>query len=93
MHAGVQSTPGGYPQYCLKALGVPYPIVYSIRVSTQSTVCEYQECQCERTSTRVVSKCPGEYSQCSLLVLSVPHVSPPLANIEPTEYRRSECPL
>jgi hypothetical protein len=47
-------TPCGYPWYCMKVLGVPYPIVYSIHVITQSTVCEYQECPCECTCTRVV---------------------------------------
>ncbi len=39
------------------------------------------------------SKCPCEYSECSLLVLSVPLVRPSLAKIEQTEYQRSECPL
>ena len=48
----------------MKVLGVPYPTVYSIHVSTQSTVCEYQECPCECTSTRVVREVP-------LLVLCV----------------------
>ena len=83
----------------MKVLGVSYPIISSIRVSARSTVCEYQECRCEFISTRVVQfpggtrRYPCEYSECSLLVLSVPLVSPSLAKIEQTEYQQSECPL
>ena len=47
-----------YPEYHMKLLCVSCPITSSIHMSTQSTVCEHQECPCEYTSTRVVLEVP-----------------------------------